>query len=71
MAGKLKTVTVKDRKNKFSKNSRIRIVSDVVTVPEQEDVVEDTELSKSDEEEPKSVFDGFVDSDETVEGSNE
>lgn len=71
MAGKLKTVTVKDRKNKFSKNSRIMIVSDVVTAPEQEDIVEDAEPSESDEEEPKSVFDGFVDSDETVEGSNE
>lgn len=71
MAGKLKTVTVKDRKNKFSKNSIIRIVSDVVVSPEQEDVIEDAELSEPDEEETKGVFDGFVDSDETVEGSNE
>lgn len=71
MAGKLKTVTVKDRKNKFSKNSRIRIVSDVVAATEQEDIVEDAEPSKSDEEESKSVFDGFVDNDETAEDPNE
>ena len=63
MAGKLKTVTAKDRKNKFSKNSIIRIVSDAVTASEQEDIVEDAEPSEPDEKEPKSVFDGFVDSD--------